>query len=170
MFRAHQLTSLPRHSGSPVLTQHVLSQQHSIILRDYAKRHGDYTSLTQGSTFKPVRLSYVQRAPYTQVTRPVSAPKTQPHAMATRNTNPVVLITGCSKGGIGYHLCTEFAKAGCQLYASSRNVSTMEGLQQHGCKMLALDVTSSSSIKEAVAKVCMTTFACAGVDTLRDHP
>ena len=66
---------------------------------------------------------------------------------------PVVLVTGCSEGGIGWHLCVAFASAGCRVFATARRVEAMRGLEAHGCTCLALDVTSEASIKAAVADV-----------------
>eukprot|EP00271_Cylindrocystis_brebissonii_P007371 TRINITY_DN2077_c0_g2_i1.p1 TRINITY_DN2077_c0_g2~~TRINITY_DN2077_c0_g2_i1.p1 ORF type:complete len:288 (-),score=55.53 TRINITY_DN2077_c0_g2_i1:186-1049(-) len=68
----------------------------------------------------------------------------------------VVLITGCSAGGIGYSLAREFAKRGCIVYATARQEKSMEGLGQlQGMNLLTLDVTSSDSIKAAVQKVVL---------------
>lgn len=64
---------------------------------------------------------------------------------------PVVLITGCSEGGIGYDLCKAFAAAGCKVYATARRVEAMAGLPELGIETLALDVTSRDSVGAAVA-------------------
>ena len=66
---------------------------------------------------------------------------------------PVVVVTGCTAGGIGWHLCVAFAAAGCRVFATARRVDSMGGLEAHGCTCLALDVTSEASIKAAVADV-----------------
>eukprot|EP00775_Hariotina_reticulata_P009319 gene9318-9484_t len=62
----------------------------------------------------------------------------------------VVLLTGCSQGGIGWHLARQFATAGCIVYASARSLNSMHGLDAHGCRLLALDVTSKEQILAAV--------------------
>jgi hypothetical protein len=46
------------------------------------------------------------------------------------NIKQVVLITGCSEGGIGYELCKAMAKAGCEVYASARQLDAMKGLPE----------------------------------------
>lgn len=66
---------------------------------------------------------------------------------------PVVVVTGCSEGGIGWQLCVAFAAAGCRVFATARRVEAMRGLEAHGCICLALDVTSEASITAAVAEV-----------------
>ncbi|KAL1932602.1 hypothetical protein VTP01DRAFT_8280 [Rhizomucor pusillus] len=68
-------------------------------------------------------------------------------------TKPVALITGCTKGGIGYSFCEQFAKNGYQVYATARRVESMEGLEELGCKLLRLDVTDNASIKSVVDQV-----------------
>lgn len=65
----------------------------------------------------------------------------------------VVLVTGCSRGGIGYELCRAFLGNQCTVFATARRLESMEGLKELGCETLALDVTSEDSIKSAVAAV-----------------
>jgi NAD(P)-dependent dehydrogenase (short-subunit alcohol dehydrogenase family) len=69
------------------------------------------------------------------------------------SSQPVVVVTGCSEGGIGWQLCVAFAAAGCRVFASARRLEAMRGLEAHGCTCLALDVTAEASIKAAVAEV-----------------
>lgn len=59
----------------------------------------------------------------------------------------VVLVTGCSKGGIGFYLCEEFAKQGCTVYATARKVEKMEGFVHPSIHKLELDVVDDKSIK-----------------------
>ena len=70
--------------------------------------------------------------------------------MAERKT---VLITGCSKGGIGDALAREFHRKGHRVFASARNLSKVQHLDDLGIETLLLDVTDEASIKEAVKKV-----------------
>ncbi|GLC34651.1 hypothetical protein PLESTB_001238400 [Pleodorina starrii] len=65
----------------------------------------------------------------------------------------VVLVTGCSDGGIGAELCKAFHAAGCTVYATARRVEAMAGLREAGIRTLSLDVTSDESVKAAVAAV-----------------
>ncbi|KZV80440.1 short chain dehydrogenase/reductase-like protein [Exidia glandulosa HHB12029] len=64
-----------------------------------------------------------------------------------------VLITGCSPGGIGHALALEFHAKGCRVFATGRNVDKLADLQAKGIETFALDVTSDTSVKAAVAKV-----------------
>ncbi|KAI9319610.1 hypothetical protein BX666DRAFT_1830680, partial [Dichotomocladium elegans] len=83
---------------------------------------------------------------------------------------PVVLITGCSTGGIGHALCKQFIAKGCKVYATARRVESMDGLDgtyqlydAHvkqranklllGCEKIALDVTDLASVDAAVQRV-----------------
>ncbi|GBF92747.1 hypothetical protein Rsub_05116 [Raphidocelis subcapitata] len=65
----------------------------------------------------------------------------------------VVLVTGCSRGGIGYALCSEFAQRGCKVYATARSPERMQGLESLGCRLLRLDTTDAASIDAAVGAV-----------------
>ncbi|KAI0910536.1 hypothetical protein F4824DRAFT_494462 [Ustulina deusta] len=64
-----------------------------------------------------------------------------------------VLITGCSDGGIGASLAAEFQLRGLRVFATARDPSKMASLAALGIETLALDVTSDSSIEQAVAVV-----------------
>ncbi|KAJ2304313.1 hypothetical protein IWW54_005447 [Coemansia sp. RSA 2705] len=74
--------------------------------------------------------------------------------MAYANSNArVALVTGCSTGGIGYHLALELAAHGCRVYASSRDSSKVTGLAERGVEAIELDVTRDDSTEAAVAKI-----------------
>ncbi|KAF4573139.1 hypothetical protein EYR36_007649 [Pleurotus pulmonarius] len=62
----------------------------------------------------------------------------------------VVLVTGCSTGGIGYALCEEFAARGCKVYATSRNVKKVAAFKDETIERLALDVTSDDDVQRVV--------------------
>jgi 1-acylglycerone phosphate reductase len=66
---------------------------------------------------------------------------------------PTVLITGCTKGGIGYSLAKEFASRDYLVYATSRRIQTMGDLGSiPNITLLALDVTSHESLLAAHAQ------------------
>eukprot|EP01018_Ginkgo_biloba_P004074 Gb_33039 [translate_table: standard] len=66
----------------------------------------------------------------------------------------IVVITGCSVGGIGYALALAFAERQCRVVATSRSLRSMDGLDRHPrIHPLALDVLSHESIDEAVSSV-----------------
>lgn len=69
-----------------------------------------------------------------------------------QSTKPAVLITGCSSG-LGHALAVRFVRAGYPTYATARRPATIADLKELGCTTLALDVTDTASIKEAVARV-----------------
>lgn len=64
-----------------------------------------------------------------------------------------VLITGCSKGGIGDGLAREFHSRGLTVYATARDPAKMAHLKDLGIRTIVLDVTSLESIAEAVKLV-----------------
>ncbi|RPD56254.1 oxidoreductase [Lentinus tigrinus ALCF2SS1-7] len=62
----------------------------------------------------------------------------------------VVLVTGCSDGGIGSALCTEYASRGCKVYATARKLEAMDGLKHSNVEKLVLDVTNEDNIRDVV--------------------
>ncbi|KAG2359999.1 NAD-P-binding protein [Suillus spraguei] len=64
----------------------------------------------------------------------------------------VVLVTGCSKGGIGFHLCEHFAEQGCTVYATSRRLETMDGFK-HSVEKRIMDVTSDDDVRLVVQSI-----------------
>jgi len=65
----------------------------------------------------------------------------------------VVLVTGCSKGGIGYALCEEFAEQGCTVYATARTLEAMDGFSHLGIQRLELDVTKTEGIRSVIQTI-----------------
>ncbi|KAF8973623.1 oxidoreductase [Flammula alnicola] len=65
----------------------------------------------------------------------------------------VVLVTGCSTGGIGYSLCEEFALQGCKVYATSRRVETIADFKDGTIEKLALDVNSDESVSQVLEHI-----------------
>jgi NAD(P)-dependent dehydrogenase (short-subunit alcohol dehydrogenase family) len=63
-----------------------------------------------------------------------------------------VLITGCSTG-IGRATAQRLARAGRRVYATARNLDSIQDLADADCTVLSLDVTSEPSMREAVAAV-----------------
>ncbi|CAO3641905.1 unnamed protein product [Mucor hiemalis] len=68
-------------------------------------------------------------------------------------TKQVVLITGCSKGGIGYALAKRFAEEGNHVVATTRKLDALEGLEAFGCDKEELDINNKESIKSVVQKI-----------------
>jgi NADP-dependent 3-hydroxy acid dehydrogenase YdfG len=64
-----------------------------------------------------------------------------------------VLITGCSKGGIGDFLAREFRRRGLRVFASARNPDKIQHFAHFKIETLVLDVTSKASIETAVETV-----------------
>ncbi len=63
-----------------------------------------------------------------------------------------VLITGCSTG-IGRATAKYLAERGLTVYATARKVDSIQDLEEHGCRVLQLDVTDEESMQSAVAAV-----------------
>jgi short-subunit dehydrogenase len=63
-----------------------------------------------------------------------------------------VLITGCSTG-IGRATAKHLAGKGHTVYATARKIESIQDLEEHGCKLLRLDVTDEDSMREAVTAV-----------------
>ncbi|KAI1456257.1 putative short-chain dehydrogenase/reductase [Annulohypoxylon moriforme] len=68
-----------------------------------------------------------------------------------------VLITGCGPNGIGSALATEFHMRGHRVFATGLEESLLTHLQDLGIETLVLDVTSASSIEQAVSRVAKQT-------------
>ncbi|KAG1877724.1 hypothetical protein DFJ58DRAFT_4363 [Suillus subalutaceus] len=64
----------------------------------------------------------------------------------------VVLVTGCSKGGIGFYLCEHLSEQGCTVYATSRRLETMDGFK-HPVEKRVMDVTSDDDVKLVVQSI-----------------
>ncbi|KAG1855453.1 hypothetical protein C8R48DRAFT_608858 [Suillus tomentosus] len=64
----------------------------------------------------------------------------------------VILVTGCSKGGIGFYLCERFSEQGCTVYATSRTLETMDGFK-HPVEKRVMDVTSDDDVKLVVQSI-----------------
>ncbi|KAI8066676.1 putative short-chain dehydrogenase [Gongronella butleri] len=64
---------------------------------------------------------------------------------------PVVLVTGCTEGGIGYYLCKEFLAQGCRVFATARRLESMSSLE--GCDKLTLDVNDTDSIDQCIKSI-----------------
>ncbi|KAL8376845.1 hypothetical protein RB595_007802 [Gaeumannomyces hyphopodioides] len=65
----------------------------------------------------------------------------------------IVLITGCSAGGIGSALALEFHAQGHLVFATGRTPAKMAHLAEAGIQTLEMDVTSDASIAGAVRAV-----------------
>lgn len=67
----------------------------------------------------------------------------------------MVVITGCTIGGIGHALALAFAQRKCRVVATARSLASMEGLDKKhsGLHLLELDVRSDQSVSDAVRAV-----------------
>lgn len=69
--------------------------------------------------------------------------------MATK----VVLVTGCSEGGIGYSICKAFAEKGCIVHATARRAESMTSLTKLDIQTHVLDVTSDEQTQRVVDSI-----------------
>ncbi|KAL3485388.1 hypothetical protein BJX62DRAFT_247559 [Aspergillus germanicus] len=78
-----------------------------------------------------------------------------------------VLITGCSEGGIGSALATEFHDRGFHVFATARSASKMAHLSSlPNTTVIELDVESQSSIEDALKIVVASTAGTGRLDYL----
>ncbi|MER5789965.1 oxidoreductase [Streptomyces sp. NPDC001980] len=67
-------------------------------------------------------------------------------------TKKVALVTGASSG-IGEAAARQLQQAGFIVYGAARRIDRMNGLAESGVRTLSLDVTSETSVNNAVAEV-----------------
>ncbi|KAJ3271265.1 hypothetical protein HDV01_006937 [Terramyces sp. JEL0728] len=65
----------------------------------------------------------------------------------------IVVITGCSEGGIGHYLAQAFLDAGCIVYPTARRLESMEPLNQKNSYPTKLDVNSPENIIQVVDEI-----------------
>ncbi|KAJ2490352.1 hypothetical protein IWW37_003237 [Coemansia sp. RSA 2050] len=79
-------------------------------------------------------------------------------AASSAQAERVVLISGCSTGGIGHHLALELAAHGYRVFAGVRTLSRAQALADNPLiDAVELDVTSDASANAAVAYVLAAT-------------
>lgn len=64
-----------------------------------------------------------------------------------------VLITGCSKGGIGHSLALEWHSRGYRVFATARRLDAMSDLDATGIECLCMDVTDFTSLNQIKEQV-----------------
>ena len=108
------------------------------------------------------------------------------------DAKPVVVVTGCSKGGIGFALYVHavsclprplashvqnrgsadaFATKGCIIYATARRIDAMEGLEHDNVRMLAEGLERDGVVDLAgrLARVVQRDEVCRRQRLLRDR-
>ncbi|KAG9074402.1 hypothetical protein FS749_014050 [Ceratobasidium sp. UAMH 11750] len=73
--------------------------------------------------------------------------------MTVPPSSPVVLVTGCSQGGIGFALCEDFAAKGCTVYATARRLESMEAFTSPNIRRRVMDVTQDESVRKTVEAI-----------------
>ncbi len=71
------------------------------------------------------------------------------------SSNKNVLITGCSSG-IGRELALEFQQRGYRVWATARNLQSIQALSDQNIQVLELDVTDESQVQEVVQHILNT--------------
>ncbi|KAK7686714.1 hypothetical protein QCA50_010314 [Cerrena zonata] len=69
------------------------------------------------------------------------------------SNSKVVLITGCSEGGIGNALCEAYAAHGCIIYATARRLESMSNLNRPTIHKLKLDVLDDDQVDDVVKTI-----------------
>ncbi|KAG0002449.1 hypothetical protein BGZ80_002644 [Entomortierella chlamydospora] len=73
--------------------------------------------------------------------------------VTTTHRKKVVLVTGCTTGGIGYEVAKSFEKNGCKVYAAARRLDAITGIEGLDIEKIYIDVLDEKSIKEAVQHI-----------------
>lgn len=68
-----------------------------------------------------------------------------------------VLITGCSPGGIGHAIATEFQRNGYHVIGTARRTEVLQELRSTGMTVVALDVCDKASIDKCKQEVAQLT-------------
>ncbi|KAF9162894.1 hypothetical protein DFQ26_003137 [Actinomortierella ambigua] len=68
-------------------------------------------------------------------------------------TKKIVLVTGCTTGGIGYETAKAFEKSGCRVYAAVRRLDSITGIDGLDIHKIYMDVLDEVSIKKAVEDI-----------------
>ncbi|KAJ7623598.1 NAD-binding protein [Roridomyces roridus] len=85
---------------------------------------------------------------------------------------PIVLITGCSNGGIGAALCRSFLARGYVVYASARSVEAMSDLVHENVRKLVMDVADDAQVLEETGgiDILVSNAGCVHIGALLDTP
>ncbi|KAF9354728.1 hypothetical protein BGX26_007445 [Mortierella sp. AD094] len=73
--------------------------------------------------------------------------------VTTTHQKKIVLVTGCTTGGIGYEVAKSFEKNGCKVYAAARRLDAITGIEGLNIEKIYIDVLDEKSIKEAVQHI-----------------
>jgi len=73
--------------------------------------------------------------------------------VASKEHSKIVLVTGCSTGGIGFALCQEFAERGCIVYATALKLEDIGGIKHGNIYPRVLDVTNPNDVQTVVENV-----------------
>ncbi|KAJ3323833.1 hypothetical protein HDV06_001203 [Boothiomyces sp. JEL0866] len=65
----------------------------------------------------------------------------------------IVVITGCSEGGIGHYLAQSFLDSGCIVYPTARRLESMEPLNQKNSFPTKLDVNNPENVKQVIDEI-----------------
>ncbi|CAO3573534.1 unnamed protein product [Mortierella alpina] len=69
------------------------------------------------------------------------------------SSKKIVLVTGCTTGGMGYETAKAFEKNGCKVYAAARRLEAITDIEGLDIEKVYIDVLDEKSIKDAVNHV-----------------